>query len=283
MEFKKIFIIGSGTMGTGISQSVLQSGINVSLYDVNASQLEKAKMNLSKQFARNVEKGRVTEKEKEELEANLTVTTTVNDAKDADMIIEAASENYEIKKTIFAELDGICAKDTIFATNTSSIPITKIASGVSKPSRFVGTHFFHPAAVMRLLEIVKGLETSDETIEAAKDLGRRLGKETIVSNDTVGFIVNRLVDPMANEAIRLLEQGVGSALDIDKGAKFGLNHPMGPFELMDNSGLDVLLAVLETMYADTGDPRYAPAPLLRRMVESGNLGRKTGKGFYNYT
>jgi 3-hydroxybutyryl-CoA dehydrogenase len=283
MEIKKVFIAGSGTMGTGITQNALTAGYETALYDISGEQLEKAKAGIEKQLNRSVEKGRMDEAQKKDCIARLVITEKLDAAKNADLVIEAASERFDIKADIFKKLSAICTAKTIFASNTSSIPITKIAAVCSNPERFVGLHFFHPAPVMRLLEIIRGLKTTDETIAVAEKFGERLGKVTIVSKDSVGFIVNRLLDPMMNEAIDLLERGVATAEDIDKGCKYGLNHPMGPFELIDNSGADILLAVMETIYADTGDSKYRPAPLLRRMVEAGKLGKKTGIGFYDYS
>jgi 3-hydroxybutyryl-CoA dehydrogenase len=283
MEIQKIFMAGAGTMGAGISQTALTAGYEVMLFDINAAQIEKAKTGIEKQLIRGVEKGRMTEAEKQSCMARLSTTETLDAAGSAHLVIEAASEKYEIKADVFRKLSAVCSAETIFASNTSSIPITKIAAVCSNPGRFVGMHFFHPAPVMRLLEIIRGLETTDETIAAAKAAGDRLGKVTIVSKDSVGFIVNRLLDPMLNEAVDLLDKGIGTAEDIDKGCKYGLNHPMGPLELIDLTGVDILLAVMETMYADTGDSKYRPAPLLRRMVESGKLGKKVGIGFYDYS
>ena len=283
MEIKKIFVAGAGTMGAGIAQNALTAGYEVALYDVSAAQIAKAKAEIEKQLNRSVEKGRLSEAQKHECAARFGIAETLDAAKGAHLVIEAAAEKYEIKADIFKKLSALCATETILATNTSSIPITKIAAVCSNPGRFVGLHFFHPAPVMRLLEIIRGLETTDAVIETAKNVGDRLGKVCIVSKDSAGFIVNRLLNPMLNEAVELLDKGIATAEDIDKGCKYGLNHPMGPFELIDHSGADILLAVMETMYADTGDSKYRPAPLLRRMVESGKLGKKTETGFYDYS
>lgn len=282
MKIEKVVVIGSGAMGTGIAQTAIQSGFTVTLRDISPVQLDRAKVNIEKQLGRSVEKGRMTAGERDLAMARLTVTGSSEAVKDADLIIEAASERLEVKREIFQEICSLCSDGAILASNTSSISITKLSGAVTHPERFVGMHFFNPVPVMRLLEIVRGLNTSEETIEAARAMGERLGKIIIVSADSVGFIVNRLLDPMINEAFDLIERGVGTPEDIDKGCKYGLNWPMGPCELIDMAGIDIELAVMETIYADTGDSKYRPSPLLRRMVEAGRLGRKSGKGFYDY-
>jgi 3-hydroxybutyryl-CoA dehydrogenase len=283
MEIKKVFVIGSGQMGTGIAQVALTGGYDVTLSDISAEQLEKAKKNIDKQLAKSVEKGRLTEDQKAVCIANLKTATESAQYAEADFIIEAASEDVGVKKAIFAEVSKYARKDIVIATNTSSIPITSLAASVDKPGRFVGMHFFHPVHAMKLLEIVKGLLTSDETVETAKEIGKKIGKETIVAKDNAGFIVNRALAIFLNEAIELVEKGICTPEDVDKGMRFGLGHPIGPFELMDGSGLDLQLAVMEKIYQDTGDPRYRSSPLLRRKIEAGHLGRKTGRGWYDYS
>jgi 3-hydroxybutyryl-CoA dehydrogenase len=229
-----------------------------------------------------VEKGKLTEDQKKSYLANLKTTTSPQYA-EADFIIEAASEDLNIKKAIFAEVSKHCRKDIVLATNTSSIPITSLAASIDNPERFVGMHFFHPAHIMRLLEIVRGLLTTDATVETAKEVGKRLGKETIVAKDNAGFIVNRALAIFLNEAIELVEKGICTPEDVDRGMKFGLGHPIGPFELMDGSGLNLQLAVMDKIYQDTGDPKYRSSPLLKRKIEAGHLGRKTGRGWYDYS
>ena len=283
MNIEKDVVIGSGAMGTGIAQVALQAGYSVTLRDISQAQMDKAGVNIQKQLNRNVEKGRMTAEEKDAALARLTLSDAPEALKQADLVIEAAAENAEIKMNIFREVCSLCSDTCILATNTSSISITKLSGAVTHPERFIGMHFFNPVPVMKLLELVRGLGTSEETIQNAKEIGERLSKVIIVSADSAGFIVNRLLDPMINEAFDLIERGVGTPEDIDKGCKYGLNWPMGPCELIDMAGIDIELAVMETIYADTGDSKYRPSPLLRRMVEAGRLGRKTGKGFYDYT
>lgn len=282
MKIEKLYVVGSGAMGSGIAQTAASCGLQVTMNDISQELVEKGYAKIQKRLEKLVSKGKMTESEKDKALSNLNITVDLQDAADADFVIEAATENRKIKLDIFSNLDKICKPEAILASNTSSIPITEIAAATNRPAQVVGTHFFNPVPAMKLLELIVGYDTSEATFKKAQELGEILGKVTIKSIDKGGFIVNRLVDPFINEAVFMLEEGVGSAEDIDNGCKFGLNHPMGPLALGDMIGWDVMLAVMEVLYAEYGDPKYRPAPLMRRMVRAGHLGVKTGRGIYEY-
>lgn len=281
-EIKTIGVVGSGQMGTGIAQVAAVSGYRVLLFDTLPGAAAKASERIQASLSKLLAKGKLEQSVFDTAVQAVAVADTLEAAARADLVVEAAVEQVELKKEIFASLDQAAAPDVILASNTSSISLTEIASATGRPDKVIGMHFFNPAPVMKLLEVVKGCSTSQETIDTVMAIGRRMNKVTILSLDKAGFIVNRVLDPMLNEAIFLLEEGVGTAEDIDNGLKFGCNHPMGPLALADLIGLDVLLAVMEVLYREYADSKYRPAPLLKKMVRAGKLGKKTGEGFFKY-
>ena len=282
MEIKTIGVIGAGQMGGGIVQVAAASGFQVIMSDIAQGLLDKGVAVIGKNLDRLVQKERMTEAEKKEVLARIKATLLLKEMAAADFAVEAATENEQLKLSIFAELDKICRPGVILASNTSSIPITRIASATKRPELVIGMHFMNPVPVMRLVEIIKGLATSEGTFEVTKDLAIRMGKTPVEANDFPGFISNRVLMPMINEAIFALLEGVGTAEAIDQVIKLGLNHPMGPLELADLIGLDTCLAIMKTLYEGFGDPKYFPCPLLTKYVEAGYLGKKTGRGFYSY-
>ena len=282
MSIQTIGIIGAGTMGNGIAQACAVAGLNAVVQDVSEAALERALKTVSGSLDRSVRKGTLTEADKDTVMSRIKTSTSADSLAGTDLIIEAATENEAIKIKILQNVDAIASPGTIIATNTSSISITRLAAATGRPDRFVGMHFFNPVPVMALVEIIRGLRTSEATVEAVADLARKLGKTPIGVKNSAGFVVNRILCPMINEAVFALQEGLASAEEIDAGMRLGCNHPIGPLALCDLVGLDVQLAVMEVLYSNFNDSKYRPAPLLREMVDAGMLGRKTGRGFYTY-
>jgi len=278
----KVMVLGAGTMGLGIAQVMAQAGKTVVVRDLNDSILDTAKARMISGLEKLVSKGKKTQAEMDAMVSNISFSTELSAAADCDLVIEAAIEVLDIKKKLFADLDAICKPETILASNTSSVSITAIAAATKRPDKVLGMHFFNPALVMKLVEVIRGIATSDESFKAVYDLATEVGKTAIEVGEAPAFVANRILVPMINEAVGVLEAGTASAADIDTAMKLGANHPMGPLALCDLIGLDVILAIMETIQFETGDQKYRPAPLLRKMVRAGMLGQKTGKGFFEY-
>lgn len=282
MDIKKIFVIGAGQMGSGIAQVTAQAGFDVIIQDIKPEFVDRGLGVITKNLSRDVEKGKKSAEEKAAILARIEGTVALSSAAGCDLVIEAAVENLEIKKELFQKLSGICPPTTLFASNTSSLPITQLAAVTDRPGRFIGMHFFNPVPVMRLVEIIRGLETSDEVYECIREASVRMGKEPVEISDGPGFASNRVLMPMINEAIFCLNEGVGTAEAIDNVMKLGMNHPMGPLALADLIGLDTCLNIINVLYEGFKDSKYRPCPLLKKYVDAGRLGRKSGRGFYTY-
>ncbi|MGG1290984.1 3-hydroxybutyryl-CoA dehydrogenase [Bacillus smithii] len=283
MDIKTVMVVGAGQMGSGIAQVCAQSGYQVIVNDIKEEFLDKGFAVIARNLARQAEKGKITNEERDQTLSRLRKSIDIRDAGDVDLVIEAAVENMEVKKSIFAELDKYAPEHAILASNTSSLPITEIATATNRPEKVIGMHFMNPVPVMRLVEIIRGLQTSEEVYQSIESMTKSLQKVPIEVNDFPGFISNRVLMPMINEAIYALYEGVATKEAIDEVMKLGMNHPMGPLTLADFIGLDTCLYIMETLHEGFGDDKYRPCPLLRKYVKAGWLGKKTGKGFYEYS
>lgn len=282
MEIKKVGVVGCGLMGAGIAQVCAQSGYQVVVSEIKDDLLNKGLASISSRLAKNVEKGKLSAEDKDSALSRIKGTTNMQDFSDCDLIIEAIIENVDLKRKVFAELDKICPPSTVLATNTSVLSVIDIAAATKRPDKVLGLHFFNPAPIMQMVEVVKTIATSEDTVGIGAEFVKSLGKSAIVAKDTPGFVVNRQLEPFINNAIRMLEDGVATREDIDNGVKLGLNHPIGPLQLADLIGLDTVYFGAIDMYDKFKEPQYAPPVLLGKMVAAGWLGRKTGKGFYDY-
>lgn len=282
MDIRTVGVVGSGLMGSGISQVAAQSGFNVILYDIDQKALDKGLSSIHSSLDRLVKKGIFTEPQKENILKKIKTIIDIKDLSSVDFLVEAATENAQVKLNLFKKLDQVCKKETILASNTSSIPITQLGAVTKKPEKVVGMHFMNPVPLMKLVEGIRGEKTSNETFKIAQDVAKKMGKTWISAKDSPAFVVNRILVPMLNEAVQALEEGLATKEDIDTAMKLGCNFPMGPFELLDYVGIDTALSIMEIMEKGFKDPKYRPSALLRKYVEAGHMGRKSGKGFYEY-
>ena len=283
MNVKRVGVVGAGQMGNGIAQVMAVSGLDVVMMDINQAAVDRGRSTVEKILGKFVEKEKISAEARDRALAHIATTTDLQAVGDADIVIEAASENEPLKLKLFGDLDSICPQQTVLATNTSSISVTRIAAATKRPGQVIGMHFFNPVPLMQLVEIIRALQTRDETYQLVEGLAQKIGKEPVEAKDSYGFVANRILLPMLNEAVFVLQEGLASAEGIDNAMRLGMNHPMGPLALADLIGLDTCLNVMEVLYKGFNDSKYRPCPLLKQMVDAGCLGRKSGRGFYTYS